>query len=50
VLGRVPDRELLQGVPPATPGYLGWDPDPVLDGWDVHESVFAQLEPHMIAA
>jgi hypothetical protein len=46
VVGRDSDRELLEGVPPATPGYLGWDPDPVLDGWDAHESVFQLLEPH----
>jgi hypothetical protein len=24
---------------------LGWDPDPVLDGWEVHRQVFAALEP-----
>jgi hypothetical protein len=50
VVGRDSDRALLEGVPPATPGYLGWDPDPVLDGWDAHEGVFRLLEPHMIAA
>jgi hypothetical protein len=48
VVGRDTDRSLLEGVPPATPGYLGWDPDPVLDGWDVHENVFALLEPHRV--
>ena len=37
VVGRDSDRALLDGVPPATPGYLGWDPDPVLDGWGAHE-------------
>lgn len=50
VVGRDSDRALLDGVPPATPGYLGWDPDPVLDGWDVHEGVFRLLEPHVISA
>jgi hypothetical protein len=50
VVGRDTDRELLEGVPPATPGYLGWDPDPVLDGWDAHESVFGLLEPHVVSA
>jgi len=25
VVGRDSDRDLLEGVPPATPGYLGWD-------------------------
>lgn len=48
VVGRDSDRELLEGVPPATPGFLGWDPDPVLDGWDAHEGVFRLLEPHVI--
>jgi hypothetical protein len=50
VVGRDTDRELLEGIPPATPGYLGWDPDPVLDGWDAHEGVFRLLEPHVIQA
>jgi hypothetical protein len=50
VVGRDSDRTLLEGVPPATPGYLGWDPDPVLDGWDAHEGVFRLLEPHVIPA
>jgi AAA domain len=48
VVGRDSDRDLLEGVPPATPGFLGWDPDPVLDGWDAHEGVFRLLEPHVI--
>jgi hypothetical protein len=50
VVGRDSDRALLKGVPPATPGYLGWDPDPVLDGWAAHESVFNLLEPHRVVA
>jgi hypothetical protein len=50
VVGRDSDRALLEGIPPATPGYLGWDPDPVLDGWDAHEGVFRLLEPHVIPA
>lgn len=50
VVGRDTDRGLLEGIPPATPGYLGWDPDPVLDGWDAHEGVFRLLETHVIAA
>ncbi len=50
VVGRDSDRELLERVPPATPGFLGWDPDPVLDGWDAHEQVFALLEPHQVTA
>ncbi len=50
VVGRDTDRDLLDGVPPATPGYLGWEPDPVLDGWDAHELVFEQLGPHQVSA
>lgn len=50
VVGRDTDRALLEGVPPATPGFLGWEPDPVLDGWDVHEQVFTLLERHLVQA
>jgi hypothetical protein len=50
VVGRDTDHALLDGVPPATPGFLGWDPDPVLDGWDAHERVFRLLDPHTIRA
>jgi hypothetical protein len=49
ILGRASDRELLEGIPPATLGYLGWDPDPILDGWEIHQSVFAELEAHRLA-
>jgi hypothetical protein len=46
VVGRVGDQDLLEDqVPPPTPAYLGWDPDPVLDGWEIHRQVFAVLEP-----
>jgi hypothetical protein len=34
VVGRACDACLLDGHPPATPAYSGWDPDPVLDGWE----------------
>ncbi len=36
--------------PPCSPGYLGWDPDPVLDGWDAYESVFDLLERDRVIA
>ena len=49
VVGRVGDRELPAGIPPATPAYLGADDDPVLDGWGTHQAVFAALEPYRIA-
>jgi hypothetical protein len=46
VVGRAGDHEGLQDqLPPPTPGYLGWDPDPVLDGWEVHRQVFEALAP-----
>jgi hypothetical protein len=50
VISRVGDSELLEDqLPPSTPAYLGWDPDPVLDGWEVHRQVFETLEPFGIA-
>jgi hypothetical protein len=50
VVGRVGDRELLEGqIPPPTAAYLGWDPDPVLDGWEVHRDVFAALETFRVS-
>lgn len=50
VVGREADRELVLGIPPATPSFVGWDMNPALDGWYVHEGVFRALEPHRIAA
>lgn len=49
VIGRAGDRALVEGVPPATPAYLGWSPDPVLDGWGIHQTIFRALEPWRIA-
>ena len=48
VVGRAGDRELLAGIPPTTPAYLGADDDPVLDGWGTHQAVFAAPEPYRI--
>lgn len=50
VIGRASDRALVQGIPPSTPAYIGWDPDPILDGWDVHRAVFDRLNPFLIVA
>jgi hypothetical protein len=48
-IGRAGDRDLLEDrVPPPTEAYLGWDPDPLLDGWEVHRQVFAALEPSSV--
>ncbi len=49
VVGRAGDRALVEGIPPATPAYPGWDLDPALDGWYAHEGVFRALERHRIA-
>jgi hypothetical protein len=48
VVGRAGDRALVEGIPPATPAYTGWDLDPALDGWYAHEGVFRALEQHRI--
>jgi len=50
VVGRAGDRALVEGIPPATPAYVGWDGNPALDGWYVHEGVFRALEPHRVEA
>jgi len=50
IVGRSGDRKLLNAIPPRTPAYLGWDPDPVYDGWGVHEAVFAATERFRISA
>jgi AAA domain len=49
VVGRAADRALIDQLPPTTPAYLGWDPDPVLDGWDAHQQVFACLDAYRVA-
>jgi hypothetical protein len=44
VVGRCGDADMLEDQPPPpTPAYLGHDPDPVLDGWEVHRQVFEEL-------
>jgi hypothetical protein len=49
VVGRVGDREMIdQQLPPSTPAYLGYDQDPVLDGWEVHRQVYTALEPFSV--
>lgn len=50
VIGRAADRRLVEGIPPATPSYVGWDMNPALDGFYVHEAVFDALAPHRIDA
>jgi hypothetical protein len=49
VVGNTCDRLLLDGIPPATPGYLGdQQSDAVLDGWKAHEQVLDQLGMHAV--
>jgi len=50
LIGRKGDRTLLNGVPPKSPAYVGWDHEPLLDGWDVHEEIFAALKPFRISS
>lgn len=45
VVGRAGDRELVEGLPPATPAWPGIDTDQILDGWEAHRGVFRALEP-----
>ena len=44
------DRDLLRGFPPATPAFVDWDSDPLLDGWDAHRQIYAGLEAYRQAA
>jgi hypothetical protein len=46
VVGRASDRALLDGVPPSGEAWLGYDDEPLLEGWDTHRAFFAALEPH----
>jgi hypothetical protein len=51
VVGRCGDDALLEErLPPPTPAYLGCDPDPVLDGWEIHRQVFEAIRPFQVAA
>jgi hypothetical protein len=50
VIGRTGDRDLVDDrPPPPTEAYLGHDPDPVLDGWEVHRELLAALEKWSVA-
>jgi hypothetical protein len=44
VVGRAGDRDLLDDRRHRRSPSWGWDPDPVLDGWDVHRGVFDGLD------
>jgi hypothetical protein len=48
--GLAGDRDLLDDrPPPPTAAYLGHDADPVLDGREIPQAVYAALEPHRLA-
>jgi hypothetical protein len=50
VIGRAGDRNLLDDrPPPPTAAYLGHDPDPILDGWEIHQSAYVVLEGYRVA-
>ena len=49
VVGRAGDRELIEGLPPATPAWPGAGFDYVLRGWEVHQNVFSALAPYRVA-
>ena len=48
VIGRAGDRELVEGLPPATPAWPGVEFDHILRGWEVHQSVFSALMPYHV--
>ena len=48
MIGRASDRVLLDTIPPTSPAYLGFDPDPLYEGWETHEAIFAAMEPHRL--
>lgn len=51
VVGWAGDSDLLDDrPPPPTAAYLGHDIDPLLDGWAVHEAVYAALQPNRLNA
>jgi hypothetical protein len=49
IVGRQGDRELVEGLPPATPAWPESAPDRILSGWEVHQSVFAALTPFRVS-
>jgi len=49
VVGRAGDSDLLAAVPPATPAYLGWEVDAVLDGWTTHRSIYSTLHASRVS-
>lgn len=48
VVGRASDADLLDGVAPPAPAFLGYEEEPLLDGWEAHRAVFDRLEKHRV--
>jgi hypothetical protein len=44
LVGRQADRELVESLPPAAPSWPGAQTEDLLNGWEVHRAVFAELE------
>jgi hypothetical protein len=50
VVGREGDEETVEDqVPPSPPAWLGCTAEPVLDGWETHRQVYADLAPFRLA-
>ncbi len=48
VVGRASDAALLDGVAPPAPAFLGYEEEPLLDGWEAHRAVLEYLTQHLI--
>jgi len=48
VVGRASDADLLDGVAPPAPAFLGYEEEPLLDGWEAHRAVLDHLEKHRL--
>jgi hypothetical protein len=49
VVGRASDQDLLRHQPPMTERWIGFDVDPVTDGWEAHSEVLKALERCRVA-
>jgi hypothetical protein len=50
VVGRASDEDLLRYQPPLTERWIGFDVDPMTDGWEAHSEVLKALEQHRVVA
>jgi hypothetical protein len=49
VVGRASDSQLLNGLAPSAPAFLGYEEQPLLDGWEAHRAVLDHLAHHASA-